>query len=425
MTVLRTLPARIRSRPRIRASLIVVSGNLIGAGAAFAAAIVAARVLSLDQFAAFGVGLAVNSLAVQFADFGLGTIAIAETADSADATVARAKLRGLALHRARTALLVGLLVTTVVLLLPSLAPYRATATVGAAGEIFGSFAFFFIWSLQGERSFVAAGTLQGVQGMLRLALVGACAVAGLGSVSMMVGYAVFAPAITGLAGFLLLFKRTPRRAEDVEPPVAGSMDVDLARRRVLAFAGVFAAMLINGDVLLLTMLASQADVAAYTAAWRFSAGVLLINTAIASTLLPFIVTAPDAWAEAKHLVRRGLAVAAGWFVLIPLMIVVGPALLGSVGDEAKAPLTVLLIAFAIDGFYFVLYQIYLRVHHERFLLGAMAVELATMIGVTILLQGEGALAPAYGQLAARVVVCGVIVTPLLLARLGRLDWFRE
>ena len=118
-------------------------------------------------------------------------------------------------------------------------------------------------------------------------------------------------------------------------------------------------------------------------------------------------------------------VAAGWLVLIPLMIVVGPALLGSVGDEAKAPLTVLLIAFAIDGFYFVLYQIYLRIHPSRALRarrdGSGAP--ATMVGVTILLQGDGS-APAYGQLAARVVVCAVIVTPLLLARLGRLDWFR-
>jgi O-antigen/teichoic acid export membrane protein len=410
----------------MHAGLTVVGGNLIGAGAAFAAAIVAARALSLDQFAAFGVGLAVNSLAVQFADFGLGTIAIAETADSADASIARAKLRGLALHRARTALLVGLLVTAVVMLLPSLAPYRATATVGAAGEIFGSFAFFFIWSLQGERSFAAAGTLQSVQGILRLALVGACAVVGFGSVAMMVGYAVLAPAVTALAGFLLLFRRPPPlRASYREDPARPSGDLDLSRRRVLAFTAIFAAMLINGDVLLLTMLAGQADVAAYTAAWRFSSGVLLINTAVASAMLSFIVTAPDAWAEAKHLVRRGLAVAAAWLVLTPLMIVVGPILLGSVGDDARAPLTILLIAFAIDGFYFVIYQIYLRIRHERFLLGTMLAELATMVGVTILLQGDGALAPAYGQLAARIVACAVIVTPLLLARAGRLDWFRE
>ena len=79
-----------------------------------------------------------------------------------------------------------------------------------------------------------------------------------------------------------------------------------SRRRVMALAGVFAAMVINVDVLLLTMLAGAHEVAVYTAAWRFSSGLLLINTAIASALLPFIVTAPDAWAEAKHLVRRGL-----------------------------------------------------------------------------------------------------------------------
>ena len=409
----------------MRAGLIVVVGNMIGAAAAFAAAIIAARTLSLDQFAAFGVGLAVNSLSVQFADFGLGTIAIAETADSANPSDARAKLRSLALHRIRTALFVGLLVTAVVLLLPSLAPYRTAAIVGAAGGFFGSFAFFFIWSLQGERNFAAAGTLQGVQGVLRLTLVSACAVAGLGSAEMMVGYAVIAPAVTGLAGAFLLFTRKPKNAGNPETSLADSLGVDVSRRRVVAFIAVSAAMLINGDVLLLTMFADQVDVAAYTAAWRFSSGVLLINTALASAFLPFIFAAPDAWAEAKHLVRRGLMVAAGWFLLMPLMVLVGPLLLGSVGEDAKGPLIVLLIAFAIDGFYFMLYQVYLRIRQERFLLAAMALELATMVVVTLLLQGEGALAPAYGQLAARVVVCGVVVAPLLLAATGRLDWFRD
>ena len=425
MTAPRAFLGGIGSRPRMRASLIVVVGNMIGAAAAFAAAIVAARVLALDQFAAFGVGLAVNSLAVQFADFGLGTIAIAETADSANPSVARAKLRTLALHRIRTALFVGVLVTAVVLLLPSLAPYRTAAIVGAAGGVFGSFAFFFIWSLQGTRNFRAAGTLQGAQGVLRLALVGACAVAGLGSAEMMVGYAVLAPAVTGLAGALLLFTSKPRYAGSPEKSLPDSLGVNVERRRAMAFIAVFAAMLINGDVLLLTMFADQVDVAAYTAAWRFSSGVLLINTALASAFLPFIFAAPDAWAEAKHLVRRGLLVATGWFVLMPLMVLVGPLLLGSVGEDAKGPLIVLLIAFAIDGFYFILYQVYLRVRRERFLLAAIVLELTTMVVVTLLLQDEGAMAPAFGQLAARVVVCGVVVAPLLLAVKGRLDWFRE
>jgi O-antigen/teichoic acid export membrane protein len=407
----------------MRASLTIAGGNLIGAAAAFAAAIVAARVLAIDEFAAFGVGLAVNSLAVQFGDFGLGTVAIAETADSASPTVARAKLRGLALHRVRMAVLVGLAVTAIALLLPSLAPYRATAIVGAAGAIFGSLAFFLIWSLQGERSFRAAGSLQSLQGALRLALVGACAVAGLGSVAMMVGYAILAPALTAVTAAFLLFARKPRPAGEAAPAAPGSTEVDLSRRRVLALTGVFAALVINGDVLLLTMLSGEREVAAYTAAWRFSSGVLLINTAIASALLPFIVRAPDAWAEAKHLVRRGLAVSAGWFVLLPLMVLVGPALLGSVGDDAREPLTVLLVAFAIDAFYFVVYQVYLRVRRERYLLAATVLELATMTLVTILLQDQGALAPAYGQLAARVVVCGLMIAPLLLAARGRITWF--
>ncbi len=407
----------------MRASLIVVFGSVIGAGAAFVAAIVAARVLPVDQFAAFGVGLAINSLAVQFGDFGLGTVAIAETADSLDPNVARAKLRSLVLHRARTGLAVALLVIAVVLLLPPLAPYRTEAAIGAGGEVFGSLAFFFIWSLQGERRFVVAGALQSLQGTVRLLLVGACAVAGLGAAPMMVSYAVLAPFATALLGGMLLFMSRPRPHAGEVVSVAPSSEIDQGRRRVMAFTGVFSAMVINGDVLLLAMLAGQHDVAAYTAAWRFSSGVLLANTAIASAFLPFIVTAPDAWAEAKHLVRRGLAIAGGWMVLVPAMAMVGPILLGSIGEDARGPLILLLLAFAIDAFYFVVYQIYLRVRRERLLLAISVLELAVMAGVTVLLRGEGASAPAYGQLAARVVVCLVVAAPIVLTVAKRCHWF--
>lgn len=423
---MRGLAKRLAARPRVTASLIVVGGNAVGAAAAFAAAIIAARVLSVDEFAAFGVGLAINSLAVQFGDFGLGTVAIAETTESSDPDAARAKLRRLTLHRVRTAFAVALLIAAAVLLLPPLAPYRTAAMIGAGGEVFGSLAFFFIWSLQGERRFALAGSLQSLQGVLRLALVGACAIAGLGSVSMMVSYAALAPLATALLGGVLLFAHRAGGEQpdgEAEPPAVARLDLE--RRRILAFAGVFSAMVINGDVLLLAMLSGQEEVAAYTAAWRFSSGVLLVNTAVASALLPFVLTAPDIWTEAKLLVRRGLAITGGWLLLTPLMAVVGPILLGSIGDEARTLLLILLIAFAIDGFYFAIYQIYLRVRRERLILALVALEFVVMAGVTVLLRDEGASAPAYGQLAARVVVCLGGVTPILLAAKKRCSWFEQ
>jgi O-antigen/teichoic acid export membrane protein len=409
----------------MRASLIVVVGNVAGAAAAFVAAILAARVLPIDGFAAFGVGLAVNSLAVQFADFGLGTVAIAETADSLDPHVARTKLRSLVLHRIATGIGVAILVTAVVLLLPPLAPYRTEAAIGAGGEVFGSLAFFFIWSLQGEHRFAGAATMQLMQGSLRLLFVAACALAGLGAAAMMVGYAVLAPLATAVVAGVHLFRTAPRADAAAAATAAAGAEIDRRRRRVMAFTGVFSAMVINGDVLLLAMLSGKHDVAVYTAAWRFSSGVLLANTALASAFLPFILRAPDAWAEAKHLVRRGMTVAGGWLVLTPAMAVIGPVLLGSIGDAAQGPLTLLLVAFAIDGFYFAVYQIYLRVRRERLLLVISILELAVMAGVTVLLRDQGASAPAYGQLAARVVVCLVVVTPIVLAGLRRCGWFGQ
>lgn len=407
----------------MRAGATVVAGNLVGAGAAFTAAIIAARALPLDQFAAFGVGLAVNSLAVQFADFGLGTVAIAETADAAHPKAARVKLRALARHRIGTAVGVCLLVVAVTVALPSLAPYRAAATIGAAGAVFGSFALFLIWSLQGERSFAAAGALQSLQGLGRLLLVGVAAIGGLGAAPMMVGYAIVAPALTAAIGAWLLFARRRPGGDVGTDLLPGADGVNVSRRRVMAVAGVLAAMLINGDVLLLTVLAGSSEVAAYTAAWRFSSGLLLINTAIASALLPFIIAADDAWAETRKLLRWGLLAMLGWLVALPALALIGPLLLGAVGEDARGPLIVLLFAFAIDGFYFVVYQIYLRVRREWLLLVIVAIELVTMVVVTVLLRDEGAMAPAYGQLAARIVVGAAVMAPIALAALGRCSWF--
>ncbi len=440
MSPLRGLWQRIARRPRAKASLIVLGGNATGAATAFAAAIVAARVLEIDEFAVFGVGLAVHSLAVQFGDFGLGTVAIAETADLTGAGQARRKLRSLLRHRLLTAVAVAAFAVAIVFVLPPLEPYRAAAAVGAGGEVFGVLAYFLIWSLQGARRFAAAGVLQGVQGGLRLALVGACAIAGAGALPMLVGYAVLAPLATALVGGILVFgPRSGAAADERRLPDAPGQNradskiakgttvagIDVRRRRTIALAAAFSAMVINGDVLLLAMLAGEHDVAAYTAAWRFSSGVLLANTAIASAMLPFIITAADAWGEAKLLVRRGLALAAGWFVLLPAMAFVGPLLLGNVGDDSRGALIVLLLAFAIDGFYFALYQIYLRVGRERLLLTGQVVELAVMVGITVLLRDHGALAPAFGQLVARVAVCLVVVAPVALAALGRCDWFEQ
>ena len=48
-----------------------------------------------------------------------------------------------------------------------------------------------------------------------------------------------------------------------------------------------------------------------------------------------------------------------------------------------------------------------------------------MAGVTVLLRDEGASAPAYGQLAARLVACAIIAVPLLLAVGKRCGWFEQ
>ena len=120
-------------RPRAQAGFALLVGTLIGAGASFIAAMVAARTLSLEEFAAFGVGIAVNSLTMQFADLGLGTVAMTEAAEAKDPHEARRQLIALTVRRFGTALAAGALIALAVVFLPSLEPYRDVALIAVFG----------------------------------------------------------------------------------------------------------------------------------------------------------------------------------------------------------------------------------------------------------------------------------------------------
>src|SRR5215212_9611649 len=128
-------------RERAGSATVTVGGSLFGALGAFAAAIVAARVLPSDSFATFGVGLAVHSLCVQLADFGLGTVAVTELAGGRRLGAGFAgygKVRPLAVRRLASATAIGAAITLVGLVIPALAPYRLGILVGAGGAIFWS-----------------------------------------------------------------------------------------------------------------------------------------------------------------------------------------------------------------------------------------------------------------------------------------------
>src|SRR6478672_9855250 len=130
---------------RAGSAATTVGGSLVGALCAFAAAIVAARTLKSNEFAAFGVGLAVHSLCVQLADFGLGTVAITElaTGKGGQGHPLAGTLRPLAVRRLGTAIGLGTAITLVALVIPALEPYRLAILVGAGGAVFWSMDQFF------------------------------------------------------------------------------------------------------------------------------------------------------------------------------------------------------------------------------------------------------------------------------------------
>jgi O-antigen/teichoic acid export membrane protein len=267
-------------------------------------------------------------------------------------------------------------------------------------------------------------------GVARLALVVAYALAGLHGIGLLIAYAVIAPAIAmPIGGLILLSQRRKPGASaarsgpgESEAPSSGAV-VTTEFRRSMAVTYLGGAALFNFDVLLLALIASQGDVATYSAAWRVAAGVSLVNTAITQAVLPYTIAVPDPWREARLLSRVGVILTLVWMALVPLITLVGLAVLGSAGDDAAGPMAILLVAFALDGFCDLAVQIYYRINRARIAAITRVSEFATMAILTVAFQASGALAPSLGQLGARIVGVVIIGGPIMLARIGRVHWF--
>jgi O-antigen/teichoic acid export membrane protein len=411
--------------PRTRFAAITVSGTLGGALAALAAAVIAARTLDQKQFVYFGVGLAVNSLIVQLADLGLGTVTVVETAAdwaSDRIGVTRAKLRRLAWHRLWSAAAISALAGVVAVAIPGLGAYRDVILIVAGGSVFGSFSLFIVALIQGAQRYGTAASVQWTIGLARFLLVGACAVAGTGSAAMLLGYTALAPLCGIVHGWLAI--RSPQ-GTGLLAEGTGRVSLDRKLMRAMTVAGVAWAGLLNTDVLLLVLLSTRNEVAIYIAAWRIAAGVLLLNTALAYALMPSVMVAPGSWRQAIRLVKTGLAAAVLVLVLAPLITILGLVALGDAGHGAGPALAILVVAFSLDAYISIVSQIYLRLSRATVIAVAAVLELLTMASVTIVLRGQGSIAPAIGQLSARALGIVVVTAPLVAAWAGRLGWFRD
>jgi O-antigen/teichoic acid export membrane protein len=375
----------------------------------------------------------VHSFTVQLADFGLGAVAVTELASGRalrDGAPEYGQVRHLALRRLGSAIGIGTAMTLIALVIPALEPYRLAVLVGAGGAVFWSMDLFFISSLQGLRRFHAAAALAAIIGVLRLVLVSAWAIVGLQGIDLLLAYAVVAPGIAlPIAGLIVLAQRRKLRAlaegsDSVDPaPPSARPAVTTEFRRSVMTMYLGGAALFNFDVLLLALISTQGDVATYSAAWRVAAGASLVNTAITQAVLPYTIAAADPWREARLLSRIGGVVTAMWVVLVPVLTLAGVAVLGSAGDDAAAPMAILLLAFALDGYCALTVQIYFRINRARIAAIALVSEFATMVVVTLAFRGTGALAPSLGQLSARLLAVVIIAGPIVLASRGRLGWF--
>jgi O-antigen/teichoic acid export membrane protein len=381
-----------------------LTGTVSGAGLAFLAIIVAARTLSLSDFAAFGVGLAVHSLTVQLADAGLGTVTVTETARDwqGNRPATDAKLRTLGRRRLLISVSIAVALFLVALALPELGAYRDVVLIGCGGAVFASVQLFLVAVLQSAARYRAAGLAQALTGGARLVLVAGGAAAGLELVPLMLAYAVLAPA----AGAAYALAALARRGEQGAPRSRDRAPVDRRMARAMIVVFVAAALTNNVDVLILVLFADEADLAAYVAAWRVAAGVLLISTAFSAGLLPSVMQADDVALERRRLLRVGTGVAAGFLVATPLVTIAGLALMGEAGEGAATALVLLLIAFSLQAFVQTLVPFYLRIGRPWLVAGVAVTQLTVMTAVTAVALPLGAEAPALGQAAAALV--GVI-----------------
>lgn len=413
LPILGRLRAAVATRAgqlRVGGSVTTLSGTVLGAGLAFLSIIVAARTLSLSDFAAFGVGLAVHSLTVQLADTGLGVVTVTETARGweGDRSDTGAKLRTLGRRRFVVSVGIAAALFVAALALPQLGAYRNVVLIGCAGAVLAGAQLFLVAVLQSAGRYRAAGVSQALTGGARLALAVACAMAGLELVPMMLAYAVLAPAAGAIYALMTLAGRQQPRAGS-----RGRAPVDRRMARAMVVVFVAAALTNNVDVLILVLFADEADVAAYVGAWRIAAGVLLISTAFSAGLLPSVMLADDTAAELRRLLRLGAGVSAGFLVATPLIAVVGLALVGEVGAGATTALVLLLVGFSLQAFVQTLVPFYLRIGRPWIVAAVALAQLSVMVAVTAVALPLGAEAPALGQAAAALVGVLSMLAPLI------------
>lgn len=390
--------------------MTTLSGTVVGAGLAFLSIIVAARTLSLSDFAAFGVGLAVHSLTVQLADTGLGVVTVTETVGGWDRARSDtgAKLRTLGRRRFVVSVGIAAALFVVAIALPELGSYRNVVLIGGGGAVLAGAQLFLVAVLQSAGRYRAAGASQALTGGARLALAVACAMAGLELVPVMLAYAVVAPAAGAIYALVALAGRREQRAGS-----RGRAPVDRRMARAMVVVFVAAALTNNVDVLILVLFADAGDVAAYVSAWRIAAGVLLISTAFSAGLLPSVMLGDDVVAELRRLVRLGAGVAAGFLAATPLIAVAGLALVGAAGAGATTALVVLLVAFSLQAFVQILVPFYLRIGRPWVVAAVALAQLGVMVAVTAAALPLGAEAPALGQAAAALVGVIIMLAPVI------------
>jgi O-antigen/teichoic acid export membrane protein len=358
-----------------------------------------ARLLTLDEFAAYAYLIALIALVVVAGDTGVGLLA------SRDVAAGRAE-PGAAFWSA-TPIVLGAAALSAGLLAAFAAVFsgptpRASAIVLAAAVVAGRSLFVF-----------AAGMLRGLG---RLELEAALQLGG--AVAFVLGAVAAAAAGLGVAGVLavLLAKDVASSAvalallgRDVRPASRPARVLRLLARGLrIGVATTGLAVATQTPLLLLANTAPADEVARFAAPFRLADAALFLAVAAGVALLPGLAHVGETErARALRLVRRAILVAftasaAASAALVPLAGVVVTLLFGARFEEAAGPARFLLGGLPVYAVVGLAWYALIALGREGFVLRA------SLAGATASVLASAFLVPAYGGAGAAAAYVGVL-----------------
>lgn len=376
----------------------LLSFDVLNRIARFAAAVLLARSLSIDDFGALNVGIAAAGILVTITGLGLGEQAARDVAVRPEAAGELAgKVLGIRLAALGTIAAAGLAV--VALVKPDYLDLAALTAVMALGTAISA-----EWALRGMELMRQLG--------ITLAAGGAVVLVGAGVLALTGGTAAAALAIFAageVVASLLAWAFAGSRVRPLRVSVSGARE--LLRRSwplglaTLALYGTYA----NVDTIILGAFRGAEDAGLYTAPYRVFLTLNLVAVFAAYSFLPSISRGAEAGDDSAYVgLRLGLSYMLGYgAIVLGVAELAGEELLGGIFGSDFREMAPTFVALCIGTVWFAVaypagYALIGAERNRRFLLGAGTAAVLTLALDFILI-------PPFGPIGAAAATSGALV----------------